>query len=148
MNYTDKKIDVLIDGELFTSFRWPDNVSKPVIYPIFTSAGTEITRGFPIAPKTGERADHPHQIGMWLTYGNVNGFDFWGNGSKGLGTKNENGGVIKHIKIEKITDGSGEGSFFTSESWVEPLGIEMLKVNTGFRFIASGTTRIIDRITT
>jgi len=56
----------------------------------------EITRGFPVHPKSGERADHPHQIGMWLTYGNVNGNDFWGNGSKGLGTKNANGGVIKH----------------------------------------------------
>lgn len=64
---SDKRIDVMIDGKLFTSYCWPDNVFKPILYPVFTSAGTEITRGFPIKPKTGERADHPHQIGMWLT---------------------------------------------------------------------------------
>ena len=105
---TDKRIDVMIDGKLFTSYRWPDNVCKPILYPVFTSAGTEITRGFPIEPRTDERADHPHQIGMWLTYGNVDGYDFWGNGSQGLGTKNANGGVIKHLRVEKISGGAGE----------------------------------------
>ncbi|MCA1761247.1 MAG: PmoA family protein, partial [Bacteroidales bacterium] len=93
-NETGKKINVLVDGQLFTTFQWPENVTKPMFYPILTSAGTELTRGFPLNPKVGERADHPHQIGMWLTYGNVNGLDFWGNGSKGMGTRNQNGGVI------------------------------------------------------
>ena len=78
----NKRIDVVIGGKLFTSYIWPDNICKPVLYPVFTSTGTEITRGFPIKPKTGERTDHPHQIGMWLTYGNVDGVDFWGNGSR------------------------------------------------------------------
>lgn len=145
-NSVSKKIDILVDGKLFTTFQWPDNVCKPVLYPIFTSSGTEVTRGFPIAPKAGERADHPHQIGMWLTYGNVNGLDFWGNGSQGLGTKNANGGFIKHLKTENI---SGEtGSFETYESWVDSAGTELLKEKTEFRFTAIGTTRIIDRKTT
>ncbi len=145
-NNVDKKIDVMIDGKLFTTYRWPDNVCKPVLFPILTSAGTEITRGFPMEPKTGERADHPHQIGMWLTYGNVDSFDFWGNGSKGLGTKNDNGGVIKHLSVDKISE--GEGLFITSESWVDPAGKELLKENTEYQFMAEGQTRIIDRITT
>ena len=50
-----QKIDVEINGKLFTSYRWPDNVCKPVLYPVLTSGGSEITRGFPIDPKTGER---------------------------------------------------------------------------------------------
>lgn len=77
----------MIDGKLFTSYCWFDNVTKPVLYPVFTSAGTEITRGFPLKQRAGERNDHPHQIGMWLTYGNVDGNDFWGNGSQGIGKK-------------------------------------------------------------
>ena len=147
-NDSDKKIDVLIDGKIFTSYQWPDNVCKPILYPIFTSAGTEITRGYPIKPKTGERADHPHQIGMWLTYGNVNGNDFWGNGSQGLGTRNANGGVIKHVKFDKISEGTGEGVLVTSESWVDTSGKELLKEHTEYHFIAEGLVRIIDRITT
>jgi len=142
-----KKIDVLVNGKLFTTYRWPDNVCKPVLYPLFTSAGTMITRGFPIEPKEGERADHPHQIGMWLTYGNVDGNDFWGNGSKGLGTRNDNGGVIKHVSVDNLTEGE-EGSMSTTESWTDTAGVELLLEKTKYSFIARGSTRIIDRVTT
>ncbi len=146
-NTTDKKLDVLVGGKLFTSFQWPENICKPVLYPIFSSEGTEITRGFPIHPKAGERADHPHQIGMWLTYGNVNGFDFWGNGSKGLGTKNDNGGIIKHIQFKNIKEGNGKASFSSIESWTDPVGNELLKEQTEYHFEAKDSVRIIDRIT-
>jgi hypothetical protein len=146
-NISANKIDVLVDNQLFTTFQWPGNVTKPVFYPILTSEGTEITRGFPLNPKAGERADHPHQIGMWLTYGNVNGLDFWGNGSKGLGTRNANGGVIKHLEIKNVKEGTGEGSFETTESWVDTSGVELLREATEFHFIARGNIRIIDRKT-
>ncbi len=145
-NEADKKIDVLVDGKLFTCFQWPYNICKPVLYPILTSAGTEISRGFPVNPKPGERADHPHQIGMWLTYGNVNGNDFWGNGSQGLGTKNSNGGVIKHFSMDKISE--DEGVLVTSESWTDTTGTELLKEKTEYHFIARDSLRIIDRVTT
>jgi len=46
----DKKVDVMIGGKLFTSYCWPDNAMKPVLYPVMTSEGTEITRGYPIKP--------------------------------------------------------------------------------------------------
>ncbi|MEZ5102997.1 MAG: PmoA family protein [Draconibacterium sp.] len=147
-NDTEEKIDVLAGDNLFTSFRWTDNMTKPVFYPIITSEGTSITRGFPIDPKAGERADHPHQIGMWFTYGNVNGLDFWGNGSQGLGTKNRNGGFIKHQKIEDVKEGAGEGSFTSEESWQDSTGTELMHEKTAFRFIADGKMRIIDRTTT
>jgi hypothetical protein len=148
INDSEKRIGVMVDGKQFTSYRWPDNVWKPILYPIFTATGTEITRGFPLEPRTGERVDHPHQIGLWLTYGNVNDIDFWGNGSEGLGTKNANGGVIKHLKVEKIVDGTGEGLMVTTESWIDKSDKELLKEHTEYHFIANGKTRIIDRITT
>lgn len=147
-NEAENRIDVMIDGKLFTTYQWPDNVCKPVLFPLLTSAGTTITRGFPIAPRPGERTDHPHQIGMWLTYGNVDGLDFWGNGSQGLGTTNANGGVIKHLKVDNLSSGKGEGFMITSESWVDSTGTELLSEKTEYHFIADGSTRIIDRITT
>lgn len=147
-NDASKSIDVLVGGQLFTTLRWPNNMTKPVLYPVLTAAGTEITRGFPIRPKAGERVDHPHQIGMWLTYGNVDGNDFWGNGSQGLGTRNENGGTIKHLKVDKMTEGAGEGVLATSESWIGNSGKELLKEHTEYHFMADDSVRIIDRITT
>jgi len=145
---SDNRMDVMIDGKLFTSYCWPDNVFKPILYPVITSAGSEITRGYPIKPKTGERADHSHHTGLWLTYGNVDGSDFWGNGSKGLGIQNDNGGVIKHLKIEKVSDGMGKAAMLTVESWTDKSGKELLREFTEYHFMVSGCTRMIDRITT
>jgi len=141
----ENKTDVLIDEKLFTSFCWPENVYKPILYPVITSGGTEITRGFPLKPREGERNDHIHQVGIWFNYGNVNGFDFWGNGYRGI--KEPNGGVIKHVGIERLASKKGEGSFVSEEEWLSPEGVKLLTENTEYHFIASGDVRIIDRIT-
>ncbi len=142
---SDRKIDVMIGGKLFTSYFWPTNVYKPILYPVYTSTGTEITRGFPLKPREGERNDHIHQVGIWLNYGNVNGLDFWGNGS--TGKKNLKGGEVIHLSVDKMKGGSGEGVLSTTESWVDPSGKELLSEKTEYHFIAKGSLRIIDRIT-
>ncbi|HAM09217.1 MAG: hypothetical protein A2X05_05520 [Bacteroidetes bacterium GWE2_41_25] len=142
----EKKIDVIIGDKLFTSFFWPENVYKPVLYPVYTSAGTEITRGFPLNPREGESTDHAHHIGIWLNYGDVNGVDFWGNGS--TGSLSPRGGVIKHLNVEKMTDGDGEAMIISNESWVDSTGTAMLSERTGYYFSGKGSARIIDRITT
>lgn len=142
----ERRIDVLVNGKLFTSYCWPENVYKPILYPVNTSTGTEITRGFPLKPRKGERDDHIHQVGIWLNYGNVNDYDFWGNGYRGY--KEPNGGEIKHLVIEKSNGGNGEGILITRESWVDPRGKELLAEKTEYHFIAKGSIRIIDRITT
>jgi hypothetical protein len=142
----ERRIDVLFDGKLFTSYCWPENVYKPILYPVYTSSGIEITRGFPLKPKEGERNDHIHQVGIWLNYGKVNGLDFWGNGSKGY--KEPDAGEIKHLNIEKMLGGDGEGILIANESWITPKGVELLAERTEYHFIAEGSLRIIDRITT
>jgi len=142
----EKKIDIMADGRLFTSFCWYDNVYKPILYPVKTSTGTEITRGFPLKPRAGESTDHRHQVGIWLNYGNVNGLDFWGNGSEGKwGIRS---GEIKHLNIEKMVVANGEGSFVTNESWIDSVGNELLAEKSEYHFMAAGRVRIIDRITT
>lgn len=147
-NEADKSIEVLVDGQPFTSLRWSDNLTKPVLFPIRTSQGTEITRGFPINPKTGERADHPHQIGNWLTYGNVAGSDFWGNGSQGLDTRNANGGTIQLESVLNKTEGQGEASLSTQASWIDSTGKTLLSEETTYHFRADDSVRMIDRIVT
>ena len=75
----NRRVDITIDGKPFTSYIWPDTLKKPVLYPILDSDGVTITRGWPLAPRPGERTDHPHHDGLWFNYSNVNGFDFWNN---------------------------------------------------------------------
>ena len=31
---------------------------------------------FPLYLRPGERIDHPHHVGLWFNYGDVNGLDF------------------------------------------------------------------------
>ncbi len=142
----ERHVDVMADGKLFTSFCWPENVYKPVLFPVYTSAGTVITRGFPLAPREGESTDHAHHVGIWLNYGDVNGIDFWGNGS--TGSLNPGGGVIKHLNIEKMSDADGEAIIISNESWVDSTGKELLSEKTEYHFSAGNSARIIDRITT
>ncbi|MBN1108573.1 MAG: PmoA family protein [Bacteroidales bacterium] len=140
------RIDVLIDGKLFTSYLWPVNVYKPILYPVCTSSGNEITRGFPLHPREGERNDHIHQVGIWLNYGKVNGLDFWGNGHSGY--KEPGGGEIRHLSVEKTMAGNNEGILVTKAAWLNPKGKKLLDETSEFHFIARGSIRIIDRLTT
>lgn len=75
----EKKINVFVGDKLFTSFLYPDTLEKPVLYPVYTVNGTDVTRGFPLNTKPGDPTDHPHHIGIWFNYENVNGLDFWNN---------------------------------------------------------------------
>jgi len=52
------------------------------------------------------------------------------------------------MKINSLKEGNGEAVMVTTESWIDPSGKELLSENTEYHFIASGSTRIIDRITT
>ena len=140
------KVDVLMDGKLFTSYCWPYSVYKPILYPVLNAAGVAITRGYPLQPREGERSDHRHQVGIWLNYGNVNGYDFWGNGAEG--ERQVKLGAVKHLSIESTQGGNGEGTLRAKASWVDSSGRELLAESSTYHFIADGTTRIIDRITT
>ena len=145
----DQKVDVMIGGKLFTSYCYADSLLKQILYPIFTAGENLVTRGWPIMPRPGESTDHPHQRGMWLNYGNVNGYDFWGNSyAIPPEIRKVHDGRIKHIKIEKLSSGSGGGTIVTDESWISPFGNQLLAEKTTYHFIADGSTHIIDRITT
>ena len=72
-------ITVTAGGRPFTTLLYSDTMAKPVLYPIYAADGQLITRGFPLAPRPGEPVDHPHHVGLWFNYENVNGLDFWNN---------------------------------------------------------------------
>jgi hypothetical protein len=145
---SDKKIDVLINKQLFTSYCWEENIFKPVLFPIFSAGGHPITRGYPIAPRPGERVDHPHQVGLWLNYGDVQGYDFWNNSLEIPAGKKKDYGSIIHHETEAMKSGRGEGVLITNESWIDPNGKELLSEKTAFHFLANDEFRIIDRVTT
>src|SRR5258706_10652168 len=71
----ENRVEVFVGNSLFTQFIYPDSLEKPVLFPIYDAANIPVTRGFPKEPRPGEPTDHPHHLGCWFTYENVNGLD-------------------------------------------------------------------------
>jgi len=147
-NKAGKRVDISIDGQPFTSYIYPDNLKKPVLYPLRTAQGTFITRGWPLQPRPGERVDHPHHVGLWFNYGDVNGHDFWNNSTDIDPGHRGPFGTIVHQQVTKIMSGDKTGQLEVRSNWQKPDGTVLLQENTRFVFSASTTTRQIDRITT
>src|SRR3989475_9870011 len=74
-----RRVDVTVDGKPFTAYIYPTTLKKPTLYPLRTASGTVVTRGWPLEPRPGGRVDHPHHVGLWCTYSDVNGPDVWNN---------------------------------------------------------------------
>ncbi len=146
------KVDVLVGGKYFTSYFFPgeSQLKKAVLFPILSAQGTTITRGFPITPRAGERVDHPHHVGMWLNYEDVNGYDYWNNSNNIVESlKSHKMGTIRHERIEKMMPGK-QGSLSVTASWVDENGQGKRVLDESTTYVFSGTKdlRIIDRITT
>ncbi len=144
----ERRVDVLVDGKPFTSYAWPERVSKPILYPIRTARGTIVTRGFPLDTRPGERVDHTHQAGYWFTYGDVDGVDFWGNSDAIPPEERAKMGVIRQREVVLARGGDGRGELEVRADWVMPGGAVALQEDTRFSFLADARTRAIDRLTT
>jgi hypothetical protein len=139
---------VTIDGKPFTSYIWSDTIKKPVLYPLRTAKGTIVTRGFPLEPRKGERVDHPHHVGMWFNYGDVNGLDFWNNSEDIPQDQAAKYGTILHRRIVEAKGGDDHGDLTVETEWVDPDGKPLLREQTHFVFRGTADSRSIDRITT
>lgn len=140
------EVEILFDGELFTSLIQPEGVTKPVLWPVVSSKGHRVTRNYPLEKVAGERTDHPHHIGIWLTYGDVNGIDYWNNSAAIPAEKKNEYGDIALQEIVSMSSSGSEGELVIRSRWNDN-GEAVLDEETTFSFINRGGIRIIDRET-
>jgi len=144
-------VDVEIGGKAFTSYYFPGEsvLKKAVLFPLISAKGTTITRGYPMAPRPGERVDHPHHVGMWLNYEDVNGFDYWNNSTNIIASlQNHKMGTIIHTSIVK--QDAKSGTLVVSADWIDNdgKGQKVLQEKTTYVFSGTADSRTVDRITT
>ena len=145
----DRRVDVLVGGKPFTSYIWPTTLKKPVLYPIRTAKGIVVTRGFPLEPRAGERVDHPHHVGLWFNYGDVNGIDFWNNSDAIPAADRPKMGTIVHRDVvAKSGSGPDAACSSTTADWVDAGRPVLLKQETTYVFSGDATSRTIDASTT
>ena len=142
-----KKIIINAGNQPFTTFVYPDSLEKPVLYPIVAADGETITRGYPLAPRPGEPTDHPHHIGLWMNYENVNGLDFWNNSFAIPSDKKQKYGWITTTAVTEIRSGE-KGKLSYNAQWQDIHKNKLLDEHTSYLFQATKDLRIIDRITT
>jgi len=144
-----QRVEVFVDGQPFTAYMYPSTQKKPVLYPIRSAKGTLVTRGFPIEPRPGERVDHPHHVGLWFNYGDVNGTDFWNNSDAVKPDERPKMGTIVHKAITSVRSGADKGELEVDMDWVlaDGKGPVVLKEHTIFVFRGGPDWRSVDRIT-
>ena len=140
-------IRVMIGGRHFTSFFFPDTIAKPVLYPIMAPNGTTITRGFPVNPIPGEPTDHPHHLGLWFNFGDVNGLDFWNNSFAIPADKKHQYGNIRFGKLTAAKGGE-QGTIAYVANWNDHQNNTLMEEKTSFQFSEIQGIWVIDRTTT
>ena len=132
------RIDVKIDGQLFTSYHY-EGVPKPALYPVRWIDGTGMTRRFPMEKALpGESNDHVHHRSVFWGHRHVKGgkdgsiHDFWG--------ENSNSGkqVATEVKSGK------DNSILAANKWVSKTGETIATDNRIIRFNGDKSSRIID----
>lgn len=146
-NPSQKSVDIYFGDKLFTSYIYPDNIMKPVLWPLISSRGHVVTRSYPLEKVPGERTDHPHHIGLWFNYGDVNGIDYWNNSEAIPQDRKSQYGRISHKKVVSTQSGENSGELVVEAVW-HGNGRDELMETTRYRFLNDGATRIIDRETT
>lgn len=72
----NNKLVIQIDGKPFAEYVFRDpKLARPYFCNIYTPAGIKVTRNHPA--KKGDQQDHPHHTGIFFTFGDLNGHDFW-----------------------------------------------------------------------
>jgi len=103
-------IQVFMGGEHFTTYNYGDARHFPFLWPVKAEGGVGVTRNFPMGEDTPSVRDHPHHLSLYLTYGVLNGYDFWHAGRS-------NSGVIRTTDIE-VGQAEGYAYIRSQKDWL------------------------------
>ena len=135
----DGRIRVEIGGRLFTEYIYA-GADRPYCYPILAPDGTPLTRDFPMKDTPGEDRDHKHHRSLWFAHSDVNGIDFWNEGT--AGNSRAKGRIVHDAILE--TKSGDVGMIRASDRWVAPTGQVFCTDETTVSFQGLPDARIID----
>ena len=128
------KVDVMLDGELFTTYDFK-TYDKPILYPICSPGQVAMTRDWPMKKDSvGESHDHPHHKSMWISH-EISGVDFWA----------EKGGCVKTTFLETEFASKTDNVLRATSDWVKKKdGTTLLTDQTTFWFGGDKASRWIN----
>ena len=132
------KLDILLRGELLTSYWYGPEWHRPYFHPVIGPYGDSVTRAYPMVKDVpGETQDHPHHKGIYVAYGEVNEVNNWSDG--------QGAGYTLHRKFTEIIEGPVYGHITALGDWVTPdKETVLLHEIRKMRFYNVGPSRLID----
>ena len=132
----NSKVVLTVDGKPFTEYRYGHYVCRPYFYPVLTSSGQPLTRGYPVESIEGETDDHFHHRGMWVAHGEVNGFDLW--------QEIPGHGCMLQRGDPEVGVNGGSAYLKGVVDWLGPEGEQLLEEERSIRVWATDDYRLID----
>jgi hypothetical protein len=132
----DDRIDVMIGDKLFTSYRFGRELTKPILVPIRTPSGIEVSRREPLVEMEGGSMDHEHHVGIFFAVDQVNGVNFWRNVSTSP--------QIRHVKIAQMACDNGKGQLTAISHWIDDNDHILLEEKRSMIFITGEDEYTID----
>jgi Methane oxygenase PmoA len=133
-------ISVDVDGKPFTVFHYGAESGKPYLAPIRSASGKIVTRRFPTETVAGESTDHVHHTGLWFSYDDVNGVQFWGNHPS---YKNPKTGRIV-VRNADFQEGERVGTLAAILEWRGPKNELLIVENRKMVFHSDPKLRVMD----
>ncbi|MFC2087719.1 PmoA family protein [Bacteroidota bacterium] len=144
----ENQIDVMVNGNLFTTYCFGHHLSKPILYPVHSPSGEMVTRRYPFEIVEGESHDHPHHTGVFFTYGSrgeVNGNSYWANRhDRPPLTMDKKIPGIRQVKLLKMKGGNNQGKLITLNHWVDSADNPILEEKRTMDFYVSKDEYTID----
>ena len=147
VNDKDSELSISRGPVLLTIFHYADTFTKPFFFPVNSIEGSALTRGFPYDPRPLEPVDHPHQTGMWFSFGDINAYDFWNNSYAIPDEKKLDYGTIRLDSLEIISADSLSPSFRTWCLWIGGREDTLLEEVCRYEFKAEENTWSMTRNT-
>lgn len=130
------RVRVEIQGELFTEYVHDLDI-QPILHPVMGPGGTRMTRLWPMDESDDREArDHVHHRGLWMTFGDINGVDFW----RALDPQPK----VLHQDLVRAEVEDGVGVIESRNRWVDTEGRVHCTDTREIRLSTSGRDRIID----
>lgn len=121
----DSQVDVMVNDQLMTTYRYGRHLSKPVLHPVYAPSGEVVTRWYPFKEIEGESHDHSHHTGVYFTYGSageVNGNSFWWNRHDLPPlTKDVKVPQIRQVELLEMEEGGGYARIKARYHWVDSI---------------------------
>lgn len=134
LNMAGHRIDVRVDGKLFTTYHFEPDQPKPYLYPVVIGDNLRLTRSYPmeIVETEGEKVrDHIHHVSWWVAYGEVNDANLW--------MAEGDHGQQKPREILEMVSGPVFGKIRAVNDWNRADGSRVVQEEREYIFYASDT---------